>query len=138
MALYALVLVGVSVTTPAGSLAAGEWKCFDDWCVSLTSVVRTGDTVQVVLAVRNQGRREQAPDTPRVWLDHQGRREEVLVPGLGSRVAGGATRELPPIQLTTPAAEGPRLLVTEGGFPSVLVIGDENSPLHPQSAWQLT
>lgn len=138
VALYAVALVGVSVTTPDRGLTSGEWKCFDDWCVWLTSAVWTGDTVQVALAVHNQGHREQAPDNPRAWLLHHGQRDEVLVPGLGARLASGFTRNLPPVRLNTPAAERPLLLVTEGGFPSVLVIGDDNSPFHPQPAWQLT
>lgn len=137
VAVYAVSLVGVSVTAPAGSLATGEWKCFDDWCASVTSAVRTGDTVRVVLAVQNQGRREQAPDTPRAWLLHHGRRDEVAVPGLASRLPGGSSRQLPPIRLTAPEAELPRFLVTEGGFPSALVMGDDNSPCHPQPSWLL-
>jgi hypothetical protein len=63
-ALYTVALLVVSATASPRTLATGEWKCFDDWCVSLTSAVRSGDTVQVVLAVQNQGRRQQAPDTP--------------------------------------------------------------------------
>ena len=137
MAVYAVALVGASATAPARSLANGEWKCFDDWCVTITSVVRTGNTVQIVLTVQNQGHREQAPDTPRAWLLHNTRRDEVVVPGLASRLPGGSSRHLPPIRLTAPTAELPRFLVTEGGFPSVLVIGDDNSPFHPQPSWAL-
>jgi hypothetical protein len=136
--LYGLALVAVSVTTPARTLAIGEWKCFDDWCASVTSVSRTGDAVTVVLSVQNQGRREQAPDTPRVWLIRNGHREEVIVPGLNARVPGGSVRRLPTMALTAPANESPQLVVTEGGFPSRLVIGDDNSPFHPQPAWPLT
>ncbi len=136
-ALYTVALLVVSATASPRTLATGEWKCFDDWCVSLTSAVRSGDTVQVVLAVRNQGRRRQAPDTPRVWLVRRGRPERVVVPELSAPVAGGSTRELPPIQVTSTAAQRSLLLVTEGGFPSRLVIGDENSLLHPRLAWRL-
>lgn len=134
--LYAVALVSVSVTSPARSLTTGEWKCFDDWCASVTSAVRTGDVVQVDLAVQNQGRGEQAPDTPRVWLVRQGRRDAVVVSGLESGLPGRSSRHLR-IQLVAPETENPLLLVTEGGFPSALVIGDENSPLHPQLAWRL-
>jgi hypothetical protein len=136
--LYGAALVVVSVASPARTLAVGEWKCFDDWCASVTSVSRTGDSVTVVLSVQNQGRREQAPDTPRVWLIRNGHREEVIVPGLNARVPGGSVRRLPTMALTAPASESPQLVVTEGGFPSRLVIGDDNSPFHPQPAWALT
>jgi hypothetical protein len=135
---YAAALMVFSVTAPARSLAMGEWKCFDDWCASVTSVTRTGDAVLVSLSVQNRGRREQAPDSPRVWLVHHGVRDEVIVPGLSSRVPGGSVRPLPQIRLVSPASDSPQLVVTEGGFPSRLVIGDDNSPFHPQPGWPLT
>jgi hypothetical protein len=134
---YGVALLVVSVTTPARSLAIGDWKCFDDWCASVTSTTRTGDEVLVTVSVQNRGRREQAPDTPRVWLVHNGRRDQVAVAGLTSRVPGGSVRQLPPLRLVSPASEGPQLVVTEGGFPSRLVIGDDNSPFHPQPSWSL-
>jgi len=135
---YAAALMVFSVTTPVRSLTMGEWKCFDDWCASVTSVTRTGDSVLVSLSVENQGRREQAPDSPRVWLVHHGVRDEVIVAGLSSRVPGGSVRQLPEIRLVSPASDSPQLVVTEGGFPSRLVIGDDNSPFHPQPGWPLT
>ncbi len=97
---YAAALVGVAVASPGGELATGEWKCFDEWCASVASVSWAGDTVDVALDVQNRGRRSQAPDTARVWWLHDGRREEVVVPGLGSQVPGGSTRRLPHVRLT--------------------------------------
>ena len=136
--LYGVAMVVVSVATPPRSLAIGEWKCFDDWCASVTSVNRTADAVLVVVSVENRGRREQAPDNPQVWLLRNGRRAAVNVPGLTSRVGGGSVRQLPAIPLTSAAAQGTQVLVTEGGFPRLLVIGDDNSLLHPQPAWPLS
>jgi hypothetical protein len=135
---YAATLLSVSVATPAHDLAIGEWKCFDEWCVSISSADRLGDLVQVELSVQNRGRREQAPDTPRAWLLHNGRRDPLEVPELTSRIPGGSTRRISPIQVTVPAQEHPQLLITEGGLPSILVIGDDNSPFHPQPAWPLS
>jgi hypothetical protein len=135
--IYGVALVVVSVTSPARNLAIGEWKCFDEWCASVTSTTRTGDEVLVTLSVQNRGRREQAPDTPRVWLVHNGRRGQLVVAGLTSRVSGGAVRQLPQVRVVSPASESPQLVVTEGGFPSRLVIGDDNSPFHPQPYWSL-
>jgi hypothetical protein len=135
---YGVSLVVASASAPARDLAIGEWKCFDEWCASLTSVIRSGSAVEVVLSVQNRGRREQAPDTPRVWLLHDGRRDQLDLPDLASRIPGGSTRQLPGIRVVAPATDRPRLLVTEGGLPSVLVIGDDNSPFHPQSAWPLS
>jgi len=135
--LYLLALVGVSLGTPDRTLAAGEWKCFDDWCVTLVSAPRAGDSVTVQLAVQNRGRRQQTPDSPHVWLVHDGHRDEVTVAGLARPVAAGTTVALPALTLTAPASGRPELVATEGGWPSVVVIGDENSPFHPQPGWDL-
>lgn len=135
---YGAVLVGVGVASPARSLSIGEWKCFDDWCAAVTSVHRSGDDVVVVVSVRNQGRRDQAPDTPRAWLVHGGHVDELHLPQLALRTPGGTTRELPEIRLVAPASEAPEFVISEGGFPSRLVIGDENSPFHHRSGWPLT
>ena len=137
IAAYGASLVGVSIFTPARELAIGEWKCFDDWCAAVTSATRSGDAIEIELSVQNRGRRPQAPDTPRAWLMHGAERDELDVPELASRVPGGSTRKLPAIRIVLPAAERPQLLVTEGGLPSLLVIGDDNSPFHPQPAWPL-
>lgn len=64
-----------------------------------------------------------------MWLVHNGRRDEVIVAGLTSRVPGGSVRRLPQIRLRSPASESPMRVVTEGGLPSRLVIGDDNSRL---------
>jgi len=138
IAVYGAGLVGVSIFTPARELAIGEWKCSDDWCASVTSAIRSGDAIEIELSVKNRGRREQAPDTPRAWLLYGAGRNELDVPGLAAGIPGGSTRELPLIRVVLPAAGRPRLLVTEGGLPSILVIGDDNSPFHPQPAWPLT
>ena len=135
--LYALALVAVSLTTPGRTLAKGEWKCFDEWCVTLVSSSRTGGSLTLQLSVQNRGRREQAPDTPRAWLTGDGGRDEVSIPGLAARVPGGSTVALAPVTLVAPASGHPAFLVTEGGFPSILVIGDENSPFHAPSRWEL-
>jgi hypothetical protein len=138
VASYAGTLVAVGVSAPTRDLAIGEWKCFDEWCVTLTSATPRGDAIEVVLAVQNRGRREQAPDSPHAWLLLDGQRNELVVPELGARIAGGSTRQLPPLLVSAPTTQHPRLLITEGGFPSVLTIGDDNSPFHPQPAWPLS
>ncbi len=137
VAAYGAGMLVASTIATTRDLRVGEWKCFDEWCATLTAAPRAGDDVQVVLSLRNSGRREQAPDSPRVWLVHGPVREEVVVPDLGSRIAGGGTRQLPAVHLRAPLPEQPLLVVTEGGFPSFLVIGDDNSPFHPQRGWRL-
>jgi hypothetical protein len=133
---YAAVLIGTSVSSRPRTLRAGEWKCFDDWCVTLSSVAPTPSGQQLSLAVRNAGRgRVQRPDTPHAYLELTGRAPVELHPaGLGQQLAAGQTAEIPcPIAWTGTG----RLVVTEGGWPSRFVIGDENTAWHARTGWNL-
>jgi hypothetical protein len=72
--LYAAVLIGASVSSRPRTLRAGEWKCFDDWCVTLSSAAPTPSGQELSLAVRNAGRgRVQRPDAPHAYLELTGR-----------------------------------------------------------------
>ena len=66
-----------------------------------------------------------------------GHRDEVVLTALTQPVAGGTAVVLPAITLDAPAFGRPKLVVTEGGWPSVAIIGDENSPFHAQPGWDL-
>ena len=98
----------VRAATRTRNLMVGEWKCFDDWCASVTSVARTGDAVLVTPSVRNPGRWEQAPSPPRVWPVHDGHRDQVTLAGLTSRIPGGSLRQLPQFGLKAPVTESPK------------------------------
>lgn len=135
---YAAVLVGVGVASPSRDLATGAWKCFDDWCVTVRSSSPLPDATRpgrrLTLAVRNAGRgRPQRPDSPRAYLDIAGRPPLAIdVPGLDQALTAGQTTTLTcSVDYPGPA----RLVVVEGGWPSRLVIGDENGPGHPHAGW---
>lgn len=139
--LYAAGLLGVSVTSTERRLAIGEVKCFDDWCVTVRSaphVAGHSDQRHLAIAVLSRARRvAQRPDNPAAFLVTDAGEEQIRVPGLDQRLAPGQEALLQ-VTLTVPtAARDPRLLVTEGGVPSQLVIGDENSPWHAHSTWPL-
>lgn len=135
---YAVALLAVGATSRPRTLADGQWKCFDDWCVTVTAVAPTADGRDVTLQVRNAGRgRAQRPDAPHASLEPGGRPLEV--DGLDQRLEPGQTVTL---HASVPLADGTgasgaRLVVTEGGWPSRVVIGDENSPGHAHAGWTL-
>jgi hypothetical protein len=139
-AIYAVALFAVSLASKPRTLADGDWKCFDDWCVTLVSAAPAsfaGTGQHLVIQVHNKGRRAQRPDAPRAFIVKTGHRIPVTVPNLTARVDGGSTVTLPvTVPLSGPAASA-QLLITEGGFPSRLTIGDENSPWHAKQSWQL-
>jgi hypothetical protein len=134
--LYAAVLIGASVNSRPRTLRAGEWKCFDDWCVTLSSAAPTPSGQELSLAVRNAGRgRVQRPDAPHAYLELTGRAPVEFHPaGLDQQLAAGQKAEITcPIAWTGTG----RLVVTEGGWPSRLVIGDENTAWHAHTGWNL-
>jgi len=135
--IYIVALVGASLVSQPTSLALGDPKCFDDWCFVVDKVSETSDGTLLSVATLNHGRRPQKPDTPRAFTVYDGVVEPLDVPHLTDRIAGHSEN---PFQIKLRIPSGIRtadFLVTEGGGPSVAVIGDENSPLHPKSVWHI-
>jgi hypothetical protein len=135
---YAIALIAVGVTSRARALSDGQWKCFDDWCVTVASVAPVADGREVTLLVRNAGRgRAQRPDAPQAYLD-PGRRP-LAITELDKRLGPGRTATLHVLVPRSDMADGSdtRLVVSEGGWPSHAVIGDENSPWHAHAGWRL-
>lgn len=140
VAIYAVVLFAVSLASKPKTLADGDWKCFDEWCVTLVSTAPAsppGTGQHLVIQVHNKGRRAQRPDAPRAFIVKIGHQIPITVPNLTGRVDGGSTVTLPVTVLLSGPAASAQLLITEGGFPSRLSIGDENSPWHAKQSWQL-
>ena len=135
---YTVALVAVGAASRPGTLAEGQWKCFDDWCVTVAAVTPVANGRDVTLQVRNVGRgRAQRPDAPHAYLDPTGR--PLQVDGLDQRLEPGQTATLH-ASVPSPEMTGrsdARLVVTEGGWPSRVVIGDENSPWHAHTGWTL-
>ena len=141
VAAYAVALIAVGVTSSPRRLAPGQDKCFDDWCVTLRSVATLpgrDDVRQLTVVVTSRARRvSQRPDGPAAYLMTDTGTMRIFLPGLDQRPQPGQQVPLH-TTLTIPAAAlAPQLLVTEGGFPSRLVIGDENSPGHAKATWPL-
>lgn len=161
--IYAVALLVVSWVTPQQTLAMGQEHCFDDMCFSVTqariansvtsqdgaSHVAQGAYYIVTVQLRNKARRQpQKPDSPGAYLvDSSGHTYQLARDGrqaIGQEARWDErlqpderqTREL---VFDAPTNAGPfSLVVTEGGWPSALVIGDENSPFHQKTAMRLT
>ncbi len=137
VACYAGILLAFGLASRPVRLAVGQRKCFDDWCFVVTGVKKESGRLVVNVATINSGRRTQAPDTPRAFVEVDGKASQVDFTGLGDRIEGGASREFVESLPVPEAAREVELYVTEGGFPSQLVIDDENSPFHAKSKWRL-
>jgi hypothetical protein len=132
---FALCLVGLF--SRATSLPLGQPKCFDDWCFSVDKGSRSGDSVILSVATLNHGRRAQKPDSPHAFEILDGKTLPVEIPRLMDRIEGNSENPFS-IQLNFPGnAKSLDFLVTEGGGPSAAIIGDENSPFHAKSSWNI-
>ena len=138
---YGVALAAVGLTSRARHLPYGQAKCFDDWCATLQSVVavpgQDGRRELTVVVTSRARRAEQRPDSPAAYLVTASGRARIPLPGLDQRLAPGQMVDLR-FALAVPASvRDPQFLITEGGFPSRLVIGDENSPWHASATWPL-
>jgi hypothetical protein len=136
-AAYAIALVATGAASRERALRLGEAKCFDEWCAALVTARAVPSGYALELRLGNRGRSAQAPDRPHAWLVLDGRAVPVAVAGLDQRVAPGADIALAVTLAVPREARAVGFVVTEGGGPSRLVIGDENSPLHAWSVWRL-
>jgi hypothetical protein len=165
LALYIALLVGASLLTPQQVLQAHQERCFDEMCFSVLhattqSTVGAGEQTQtaqglyyvVTVQLRNASQRTaQKPDHPAFFLDdgheHQYQPSQVAQQALGqqpvwdARLQPGETQSRP-LVFDAPAnllqrSPLPRLGITEGSWPTPLIIGDENSPWHQVTVIQL-
>ncbi len=165
LVVYSALLVVASLLTPQQVLGAQQERCFDEMCFSVLhattqSTVGAGEQTQtaqglyyvVTIQLRNASQRTaQKPDHPAFFLDDgQGRQyqpSQVAQQALGqqpvwdARLQPGETQSRPlvfaaPANLLQQSAQ-PRLGITEGSWPTPLIIGDENSPWHQVTVIQL-
>jgi hypothetical protein len=162
---YSALLIGASLLTPEQVLEAHQERCFDEMCFSVlqaTTVPTVGDGEQtrtaqglyyvVTVQLRNASQRTaQKPDHPAFFLDDgRGRHyfpSQAAQQTLGQQPVWDA--RLPPgetqprtLIFDAPAdlaqrSPLPRLGITEGSWPTPLIIGDENSPWHQVTVIQL-
>jgi len=158
LVVYSALLVIASLLTPQQVLEAHQERCFDEMCFSVLqataqSTVRNGEQAQtaqglyyvVTVRLRNASQRTpQKPDHPAFFLDdgqgHHYLPSQVAQKALGQqpvwdvRLQPGETQSRP-LVFDAPAnllqrLQPPRLGITEGSWPTPLIIGDENSPWH--------
>lgn len=155
---YMGILLFVSLSSSQHILNTGQEKCFDDICVSILQARVTPDHVHVVsVQIRNAGRgRTQRPDHLVIRLvDRQGRvyfptkvytatsvatnADSTRLNELWNQPLAAGQQVAHQIGFNLPAdAEEALLISTEGGWPTTLIIGDENSFFHAQTAFRLT
>lgn len=155
---YMVALLLVSLTSSPRILEAGQEHCFDDICVSVLQVARRPDHGYVVtVQIRNAGRgRTQRPDHLAFRIvDRQERTfhptQVYATPSATTTTDSTLLNQFwnQPLVVGQPVthhigfdlpadAEEPLLISTEGGWPTMLIIGDENSFFHAQTAFRLT
>lgn len=152
---YALILLITSLLSPRHIFAAGERRCWDDWCTaavrveladaSATPVCPSAPDVRVWLAeiqVSSVAKRvrQRAPDALVALEDQQGARYSSCASWLSQGTnpphalsdpldPGGSFSVLLPFQFPS-AARPAGLIVKHGTFPGMLIIGDDSSFLH--------
>ena len=135
-AAYFAVIVAVSVATPQRIVSIGAAQCFDDWCITVSSLARSGDTVRVGIELSSTARgiSQGERDVRVVVVDAAGRRYlpipesaatplSVTIPPQG-RVSLGRTF------LVEANTANLVLLVEHDWFPHCCIIGGRESLLH--------
>lgn len=162
---YTTALLLVSFTTPQRVLAMGEEHCFDEMCFSVQNVVPSktlgagsqqltagGIFYIVTVQLRNDAKRvAQKPSDPGIWIQDQQGRSYTQILGAGDALgqtldanrlwdqklqAGESQARTLAFDLPADTAN-PLLVIAEGGGPTFLIIGDENSPFHTKTAFLL-
>jgi hypothetical protein len=165
LAVYSAMLIGASLLTPQRVLEPRQERCFDEMCFSVLQAttqptVGDGEHTQaahgryyvVTVQLRNASQRTaQKPDHPAFFLDDgRGRHylpSQAAQQALGQQPVWDARLQPGETQPRTLVVDAPanllqqsplpRLGITEGSWPTPLIIGDENSPWHRVTVMQL-
>ena len=132
---YAMALLTFSLTSRDRTIELGQPKCFDDWCVTVTRADHDDTGAVVEVKVKSQARRaHMRPDHPRIEvLDLRGRVFTPLSadgPPLNKQLAPGEEFTASFQFKVAGDLLHPVVLVSEGGWLTRLIIGDENSFCH--------
>lgn len=164
--LYALAMVSVAALSPQQSLAMGQERCFDDWCIAAVAagqqprigaaqmwVSAQGRFVVVTVRVTSHAKAisQRELDTQLCLLDGVGRRYAVSVAGqraLDVTGQGGQpldTLLAPSGSFTHTAvfdvpvdASQLALVIAHSAFPGALIIGDDQSLFHRPTLMRLS
>ncbi len=163
LALYGIILLAVSLTSRAPVLEQGQEHCFDEMCCSVQGVASTktlgtsqanGLFYVVDVTLRNAAKRAaQKPSNPELWVtDGVGHEYRQMFWGEGETAGQVANAEQLWNQRLNPGETveqrvafdlpvgvlSPQLVIAEGaGFPTTVIIGDENSLLHGKTSFRL-
>jgi hypothetical protein len=118
---------------------AGHEHCFAEWCIAPQSATISGGQVTVSARVRSDAKQaSQRPDHPQAWIiDAAGRQIGGPQHALDELVAPGDSYVTTLTFTTSQPGTCPRLLVSEGGWPSFLGLGYQASPFTAQAEWRL-
>jgi hypothetical protein len=156
---YAAVLIVASLTRPRALLGPDERECFDDWCVAAERATIASNTTPcsslpgtriwtAELEVSSAAKRirQRARDAHAELEDRQGRRYQPCAGPVAGETApnflsdelgpGDSFRVLLPFRLpdnTQPVGA----VVHHGQFPDVIIIGADQSFLHPPTLMRL-
>ncbi len=163
IAAYAGILIAVSLASRAPILEQGQEHCFDEMCFSVQGVTLTdalgtsranGVFYVVDIRLRNAARATaQKPSDVQIWvIDDNGHEYRQFLIADGDRAGQAITageiwnRRINPgdrveqaVAFDLPdSVASPRLVIAEGpGFPTTVIIGDENSLFHPKTTFRL-
>lgn len=142
VAVYALVLIGVSLVTPRRSFAPGERRCFDDWCVTADSARKVGGEWETVVVVSSDAKRVRQRGFASVELeDGRGRRYAAAVepePPLSGELGPGESFRSRIVYRLPEGVLPAGLVVSHGSGPGKIVIGDDAAFLHPPALARVT
>ncbi|HUA61201.1 MAG TPA: hypothetical protein VML19_20720 [Verrucomicrobiae bacterium] len=146
-AIYTLVLISVGLLMPRRVYVPGARRCFDDWCASAIearpSNVPGGCNWMVTIEISSDAKRvrQRARDARAEVEDQRGTRYQPCGPPLarGAEPARALSDELGPgesfdvvLAFRLPAGRTPAgLVLHHGDFPGVVIIGADQSLLHP-------
>lgn len=152
LAAYAFILIVVALVMPRQAMAPRERECFDDWCAAGISAepaaaagapcaAGAGSRVWVAtVEVSSDAKRvrQRAPDARALLEDRRGRAYASCGAPLGAHALAD---ELGPGEwfdvvepFVLPAgAEPAGVVISHGGFPGILIIGDDQSLLHART-----
>jgi hypothetical protein len=147
LGVYVALLLGFAWLTPQEYLNLKQEKCFDEMCFSVTQATRVatpqGTTVTIMLQLRNAALRSaQKPDSPvAVLVDGQGHAYQLSAmsqhPVWAQQLQPGETQDRALIFQIPATVTTVFLEITEGSFPSQVIIGSENSPWHEHPRFRL-